>query len=65
MAGLFADAEGSCLAEVRGLTLGRRVDDVGFLAADDIGTVPVAESYDRLLSEFPSWISTAGRAGVL
>ncbi|MFJ6076084.1 VWA domain-containing protein [Streptomyces sp. NPDC093065] len=44
---------------------GRRVDNVGFFAVDDIGTVPDAELYDRLLSEFPSWITAAGRAGIL
>ncbi|WP_121703088.1 VWA domain-containing protein [Streptomyces sp. E5N298] len=44
---------------------GRRVDNVGFFAVDDIGTVPDPELYDRLLSEFPSWITTAGRAGIL
>ncbi|MET7270750.1 VWA domain-containing protein [Streptomyces flaveolus] len=44
---------------------GRRVDNVGFFAVDDIGTVPDQELYDRLLSEFPSWITAAGRAGIL
>ncbi|MER6327049.1 VWA domain-containing protein [Streptomyces coelicoflavus] len=44
---------------------GRRVDNVGFFAVDDIGTVPDPELYDRLLSEFPSWIAAAGRAGIL
>ncbi|MGW3587877.1 VWA domain-containing protein [Streptomyces fungicidicus] len=44
---------------------GRRVDNVGFFAVDDIGTVPDAELYDRLLSEFPQWITAAGRAGIL
>ncbi|MEU3662613.1 VWA domain-containing protein [Streptomyces sp. NPDC032940] len=44
---------------------GRRVDNVGFFAVDDIGTVPDQELYDRLLSEFPSWIDAAGRAGIL
>ncbi|MDT9691991.1 VWA domain-containing protein [Streptomyces sp. P9(2023)] len=44
---------------------GRRVDNVGFFAVDDIGRVPDAELYDRLLSEFPSWITAAGRAGIL
>ena len=44
---------------------GRRVDNVGFFAVDDIGTVPDQELYDRLLSEFPSWIAAAGRAGIL
>ncbi|MFC8368859.1 VWA domain-containing protein [Streptomyces sp. NPDC057239] len=44
---------------------GRRVDNVGFFAVDDISTVPDAELYDRLLSEFPQWITAAGRAGIL
>ncbi|MFG2640956.1 VWA domain-containing protein [Streptomyces sp. NPDC048370] len=44
---------------------GRRVDNVGFFAVDDIGKVPDAELYDRLLSEFPSWITAARRAGIL
>ncbi|MEJ1198347.1 MULTISPECIES: VWA domain-containing protein [unclassified Streptomyces] len=44
---------------------GRRVDNVGFFAVDDISTVPDPELYDRLLSEFPSWITAAGRAGIL
>jgi len=44
---------------------GRRVDNVGFFAVDDIGSVPDPELYDRLLSEFPSWIRAAGQAGIL
>ncbi|WP_418958017.1 VWA domain-containing protein [Streptomyces tritici] len=44
---------------------GRRVDNVGFFAVDDISTVPDPELYDRLLSEFPSWITAARRAGIL
>jgi hypothetical protein len=44
---------------------GRRVDNVGFFAVDDIATVPDPELYDRLLSEFPSWVAAAGRAGIL
>ncbi|GAB2733838.1 VWA domain-containing protein [Streptomyces bullii] len=44
---------------------GRRVDNVGFFAVDDISAVPDQELYDRLLSEFPSWITAAGRAGII
>ncbi|MEU4091356.1 VWA domain-containing protein [Streptomyces sp. NPDC026673] len=44
---------------------GRRVDNVGFFAVDDIATVPDAELYDRLLSEFPSWLTAARQAGIL
>ncbi|MET9410133.1 VWA domain-containing protein [Streptomyces sp. NPDC002935] len=44
---------------------GRRVDNVGFFAVDDISHVPDPELYDRLLSEFPSWMSEARRLGIL
>ncbi|WP_326842796.1 VWA domain-containing protein [Streptomyces sp. NBC_01558] len=44
---------------------GRRVDNVGFFAVDDISDVPDAELYDRLLSEFPSWMREARRLGIL
>lgn len=44
---------------------GRRVDNVGFFAVDDISTVPDQGLYDRLLSEFPSWITAARQAGIL
>ncbi|MFJ4690858.1 VWA domain-containing protein [Streptomyces sp. NPDC088766] len=44
---------------------GRRVDNVGFFAVDDISTVPDPELYDRLLSEFPRWLTAAGQAGIL
>ncbi|WP_329411649.1 VWA domain-containing protein [Streptomyces sp. NBC_00704] len=44
---------------------GRRVDNVGFFAVDDISTVPDQELYDRLLSEFPDWIKAASQAGIL
>ncbi|MFI1046890.1 VWA domain-containing protein [Streptomyces griseoruber] len=44
---------------------GRRVDNVGFFAVDDISAVLDQELYDRLLSEFPSWITAAGHAGIL
>ncbi|MEY9487573.1 stress response protein SCP2 [Streptomyces calvus] len=44
---------------------GRRVDNVGFFAVDDISTVPDPELYDRLLSEFPQWITAARGAGIL
>ncbi|KUF15751.1 VWA domain-containing protein [Streptomyces silvensis] len=44
---------------------GRRVDNVGFFAVDDISTVPDTELYDRLLSEFPDWMAAARRAGIL
>ena len=44
---------------------GRRVDNVGFFAVDDIEKVSDPELYDRLLSEFPSWIEAARQAGIL
>lgn len=44
---------------------GRRVDNVGFFAVDDIGHVPDPELYDRLLSEFPSWMKEARRLGIV
>lgn len=44
---------------------GRRVDNVGFFAVDDIDDVPDPELYDRLLAEFPAWITAARAAGVL
>lgn len=43
----------------------RRVDNVGFFAVDDIDRVPDPELYDRLLSEFPSWVRAARQAGIL
>ncbi|MDC2947934.1 VWA domain-containing protein [Streptomyces heilongjiangensis] len=44
---------------------GRRVDNVGFFAVDDISRVPDTELYDRLLSEFPSWIREARRLDII
>ncbi|MGA5143223.1 VWA domain-containing protein [Streptomyces azureus] len=44
---------------------GRRVDNVGFFAVDDISGVPDAELYDRLLSEFPSWMREAQRLSII
>ncbi|GAB0104347.1 VWA domain-containing protein [Nocardia sp. JMUB6875] len=44
---------------------GRRVDNVGFFAVDDIDKISDAELYDRLLAEFPFWITAAARAGIL
>lgn len=38
---------------------GRRVDNVGFFAVDDISGVPDPELYDRLLSQFPAWMTAA------
>ncbi|MFE2870886.1 VWA domain-containing protein [Embleya sp. NPDC059259] len=44
---------------------GRHVDNVGFFAVDDISEVPDQDLYDRLLSEFPKWITAARRMNVL
>ncbi|MFF9569073.1 VWA domain-containing protein [Streptomyces sp. NPDC014685] len=44
---------------------GRRVDNVGFFAVDDIEQVSDQELYDRVLSEFPSWLRAARQAGIL
>uniref|UniRef100_UPI000AEEBE63 VWA domain-containing protein n=1 Tax=Nocardia crassostreae TaxID=53428 RepID=UPI000AEEBE63 len=44
---------------------GRRVDNVGFFAVDDIDEVSDPDLYDRLLGEFPAWITAATQAGIL
>ncbi|MGW5385086.1 VWA domain-containing protein [Nocardia sp. NPDC003963] len=43
---------------------GRRVDNAGFFAVDDIDTVTDADLYNRLLGEFPDWLSAAESAGI-
>ncbi|MER5603618.1 VWA domain-containing protein [Streptomyces sp. NPDC002265] len=44
---------------------GRRVDNVGFFCVDDISNVPDPQLYDRLLSQFPQWITAARQLGIL
>ncbi|MFC0842679.1 VWA domain-containing protein [Streptomyces noboritoensis] len=44
---------------------GRHVDNTGFFAVDDIAQVSDEELYDRLLSQFPSWLTAARAGGVL
>jgi stress response protein SCP2 len=44
---------------------GRRVDNCGFFALDDLNDVGDGELYDRLLSELPTWLKAARAAGVL
>lgn len=44
---------------------GRRIDNVGFFAADDIDNLKDQKLYDRVLQEFPSWITAAKSAGIL
>lgn len=44
---------------------GRRVDNVGFFAVDDIARLSDAELYDRILTELPAWLKAAAAAGIL
>jgi stress response protein SCP2 len=44
---------------------GREVDNVGFFAVSDIDLVGDGALYDRLLSEFPSWLGAARGLGIL
>lgn len=44
---------------------GRVVDNAGFFELDDIDAVDDAELYQRLLSEFPSWVKAAQAAGII
>ncbi|MGK2882983.1 MAG: vWA domain-containing protein [Mycobacterium sp.] len=44
---------------------GRMVDNAGFFELDDIDSVDDAELYQRLLSEFPSWVTAARAEGVI
>lgn len=44
---------------------GRIVDNVGFFAVEDIAAVTDTDLYDRLLGEFPSYVTAARRVGVL
>ncbi|MEV0298704.1 VWA domain-containing protein [Nocardia sp. NPDC050710] len=44
---------------------GRRVDNAGFFALDDIDRVDDGELYARLLGEFPDWLRAARAAGIL
>ncbi|MFD3458333.1 VWA domain-containing protein [Nocardia fluminea] len=44
---------------------GRRVDNVGFFAVDDLDSLTDADLYSRLLQEFPSWIHNARQAAIL
>ncbi|WP_129841493.1 VWA domain-containing protein [Streptomyces sp. RFCAC02] len=43
----------------------REIDNVGFFAVDDIAAMADADLYDRLLSEFPAWLTAARAAGVI
>lgn len=44
---------------------GRTVDNCGFFAIDDLNSISEQELYDRLLNEFPSWISAAKAKGII
>lgn len=44
---------------------GRVVDNAGFFAVDNIDTLADSELYQLLLGEFPTWIGSARRAGIL
>jgi stress response protein SCP2 len=43
---------------------GRFVDNAGFFAVDDIADVTDAELYERIVSEFPAWLSAAKANGI-
>ncbi|MFC1413292.1 VWA domain-containing protein [Streptacidiphilus sp. N1-12] len=44
---------------------GRVVDNAGFFQVDDFDRITDAELYDRLLGEFPQWLTEARRLGIL
>ena len=44
---------------------GRFIDNAGFMSVNDIDEIKDAELYDRLLHEFPQWLETARRRGIL
>lgn len=44
---------------------GRVVDNASFFALDDFNKVSDSELYDRLLKEFPSWLSEAKNKGII
>lgn len=44
---------------------GRVVDNCGFFAIDDLHSVSEEELYDRLMSEFPTWLKEAKSLGII
>lgn len=44
---------------------GRYIDNASFFAVNDIAKISDEELYDRLLTEFPSWLDAAKRKGLL
>lgn len=44
---------------------GRVVDNAGFMTVNDINAIRDLELYNRLLSEFPTWLRAARSAGIV
>jgi stress response protein SCP2 len=44
---------------------GRVVDNAGFFCVDDIDKITDAELYDRILNEFPQWLTDARAKGIV
>jgi len=44
---------------------GRLVDNAGFFQVDDIDRISDTELYERILSEFPQWLTAARTAGIV
>ncbi len=44
---------------------GRIIDNAGFFAIDDLSSLSEEALYDRLLQEFPQWLSKARQAGLI
>ena len=41
------------------------IDDAGFMRVNDLDEIKDAELYDRLLNEFPHWLTKAQENGIL
>jgi hypothetical protein len=44
---------------------GRLIDNAGFMQVNDLDAIKDAELYDRLLNEFPQWLTKAREKGLL
>lgn len=44
---------------------GRLIDNAGFMQVNDLDQIEDAELYDRLLNEFPHWLTEAREKGIL
>ncbi|MCB1771310.1 MAG: VWA domain-containing protein [Candidatus Competibacteraceae bacterium] len=44
---------------------GRVIDNAGFMHVNDLDAIKDAELYDRLLNEFPSWLTTVREQGMI